>query len=432
MQQLKVPLSGTPTVIIDNDELAHSLNSLRKGHGPIAIDAERASGYKFSQRAYLIQIFRRGGGLHLLDPIALEQSPLIEILNSEFEDCEWIIHASTQDLPSLREFGISPKKLFDTELAARIAGFPRFGLAALCESLLEISLAKEHSAVDWSTRPLPKEWIDYAALDVEVLVDLRDRIRDELVNQNKLSWVEEDCAAILNTPPPAPRKEPWRRTSGMHQIKNRAELAIVHSLWQARHQIARERDIAPGRLLADAIIVEAAKLKPQSKNDFLQLPQAKNRLRRELQRELIDTWVENLLHAYQLPESQWPELRAPGSGMPHPKGWENKFPLAYAHLTHAKARLIEISSNLGMPTENLISPDLVRKVCFDQGREERYHDRDLTLERVREVLESSSARRWQIEQIEQVLAQALLESEPLIVDEPIAESVIDPSTLILD
>ncbi|NCW75791.1 MAG: ribonuclease D, partial [Actinobacteria bacterium] len=166
METLTVPKGGTPPVIESRSELLAAVEALKAGAGPIAIDAERASGYRYSARAYLIQIFRRGGGLHLLDPIALSEAPELNQLNDLLSSEESVIHASSQDLDCLREIGLDPKILFDTELGARIAGCERVGLGALCENLLGLQIAKEHSAVDWSYRPLKQEWLDYAALDV--------------------------------------------------------------------------------------------------------------------------------------------------------------------------------------------------------------------------------------------------------------------------
>ena len=173
---LLAPSAGIPPLVISQSGLAEVISELLKGSGPIAVDAERASGYKYSARAYLIQIKRNGGGLHLLDPIAIGTTDLWKEMSDSFQDEEWIIHASTQDLPCLRELGINPTKIFDTELGGRIAGCERVGLGPLTESLLEVQLAKEHSAVDWSIRPLREEWLNYAALDVELLVELRDEV----------------------------------------------------------------------------------------------------------------------------------------------------------------------------------------------------------------------------------------------------------------
>ena len=207
----------------------------------------------------MIQIKRIDGGLHLIDPIPSGPghqlfSELNELLNTD----EVILHASTQDLPCLREVGIHPTILFDTELGGRIAGLARVGLGPLLETLMGVSLAKEHSAVDWSTRPLPHDWLNYAALDVELLVELRDKVYQLLVDGKKWRWAEEDFASIISAPPPPPRIDPWRRTSVMHKVKKRNHMAVIRELWQARNELAQELDISPSRLLSDAAITEIA------------------------------------------------------------------------------------------------------------------------------------------------------------------------------
>ena len=200
------------------------------GTGPIALDAERASGYRYSPRAYLIQLRREGSGTALIDPIAFDD---LASLNEAIGDAEWILHAASQDLPCLREVGLAPVRLFDTELAARLLGYPRVGLATLVEVILGRSMRKEHSAVDWSRRPLPQPWLEYAALDVEVLVELRDVIAAALVESGKDDWAEQEFQHLIHHVPP-PRQDPWRRTSGIHKAKGRRALAAVRELWTAR------------------------------------------------------------------------------------------------------------------------------------------------------------------------------------------------------
>jgi ribonuclease D len=413
VRALLTPEQGTPELITTESQLAECIKQLSSGYGAIAVDAERASGFRYSSRAYLIQLFRRDGGLHLIDPIPLKDSPLIKKLNEVLSGCETVIHASTQDLPCLREFGIHPTLLFDTELGARIAGCERVGLGALCESLLEISLAKEHSAVDWSLRPLEKEWLDYAALDVAVLLDLKDEIAKLLESQGKLTWAMQDFAAILKAPPPKTRNEPWRRTSGMHEIKSRYQLAIIRELWHKRDQIASEIDLAPGRLLSDYVIVALAKSQIKIRAEFLKLPEVKARVRNELQKSYIDTWLEIYLAASSLKESDWPQLRGKSDSLPPAKIWKVKFPLAHAHLSHAKHNLAAVASELAMPLENLLTPELVRKICFDDGKERVLELNPKLIANTQTQLRLNGAREWQIEKCATILSAALAESEPL-------------------
>src|SRR6188768_1598939 len=235
---LDEPADGVPRVVETERELARAADAVAGGEGPVAIDAERASGYRYGQRAYLVQVRREGAGTWLIDPVGC---PDLTPLDDAIGAAEWILHAATQDLACLAEVGLRPRQLFDTELAARILGLHRVGLAAVVEELLGLSLAKEHSAVDWSTRPLPEPWLRYAALDVEVLTDLRDGVAAELSRQGKLAWAQEEFAAVVAAPPPPPRVDPWRRTSGMHRVRDRRRLAAVRELWTARDAIARQR-----------------------------------------------------------------------------------------------------------------------------------------------------------------------------------------------
>lgn len=424
MRALQVPDGGTPAVIENLSALREAIKKLESGNGPIAIDAERASGFRYSARAYLIQVFRREGGLHLIDPIAISSESgadgVIADLDSVISSTEVVIHASTQDLPCLREFGINPRTLFDTELGARIAGCPRVGLGSLCETLLEISLAKEHSAVDWSIRPLQQEWLDYAALDVAILVDLRDKVAELLENQGKLKWALQDFSAILQAPASPPRKEPWRRTSGMHQIKSRYQMAIVRELWTERDRIASDLDLAPGRLLSDAVISSMAKSRLKSLDELMKLPEAKARIRNDIQKKHLPLWFETYLRASNLKESDWPQLRSKSDSLPPVKIWKVKFPLAYARIMHARLRLSEIANENSLPLENLLTPEVARTITFDNAHEREHRYSTALVAKVETQLRLNGAREWQIEKCADALAQSLCETEPP--PAPIAES----------
>ena len=409
------PQAGVPKVIESEEEFSAAISQLKAGSGPFAVDAERASGYKYSSRAYLIQIKREGGGLHLLDPIPFGPGhELFEELNSLLQSDEVILHASTQDLPCLREVGINPTKLFDTELAGRIAGLPRVGLGPLLESLMGVSLAKEHSAVDWSQRPLPIDWLTYAALDVELLVELRNAMYEILAAAGKLSWAQEEFQSILLASPPPPRIDPWRRTSGMHKVKKRNHLAVVKALWTLRNSMAKEADISPGRLLSDSAIVEialAAGTKPiATKKDLEKILRPIGLRARWF--ENTESWISAVTDAIALPEDQWPEARVDSGALPPIKIWRERFPQKYAPLTHAKARLDERAKELSIPLENLISPETVRRICWNGP-----------IGNVPNALAELGARAWQIELTAGVLEACLHETEPLVIAEPETQPV---------
>ena len=408
------PSEGTPGVIDTESAFESALNELSQGSGPFAVDAERASGFRYSARAYLIQIKRKDGGLHLIDPIPFGPGhQLFQQLNKLLNTDEVILHASTQDLPCLRELGINPQRLFDTELAGRIAGLPRVGLGPLLESLMNVSLAKEHSAADWSARPLPKDWLTYAALDVELLVELRDRMYTILEEAKKLPWALEEFASILKAPPAPPRVDPWRRTSGMHKIKRRDQLAVIRSLWIARDAVASKQDIAAGKLLNDSAIAELAIAVPATKKEFEKCLRPLGLRARWM--ENLQLWLDSIATALALPEDQWPSMRTNADTLPPIKLWRDKFPEKYAPLSHARASIELIAQENQIPVENLMTPEHVRRICW---KPPVGATTTMSVSEVEMALAELGARQWQIDLVAPALAAALLEREPLLVADP--------------
>ncbi|MFF8845226.1 HRDC domain-containing protein [Streptomyces sp. NPDC015127] len=387
------PRDGIPPVVADEDALAEVIAAFAAGTGPVAVDAERASGYRYGQRAYLVQLRREGAGTALVDPVGC---PDLSGLGEALADAEWILHAATQDLPCLREIGMVPTRLFDTELAGRLAGFPRVGLGAIVEGVLGYALEKGHSAVDWSTRPLPEPWLRYAALDVELLVDLRDALEKELERQGKLEWAVQEFAAIASAPPAPPRKDPWRRTSGMHKVRRRRQMAAVRELWTARDKVAQRRDVSPGKVLGDAAIVEAALALPANVHALTALPGFGHRMGRRQ----LEQWQAAVDRAKALPDSELPQPGQPVTGPPPPRAWADKDPAAAARLSAARAAVSALAEELNVPQENLITPDTVRRVCWEPPFE-------VTAESVASALAGYGARAWQIELVGPVLLVAL-------------------------
>ncbi|MEU3981104.1 ribonuclease D [Streptomyces sp. NPDC026672] len=391
------PREGIPPVIADAAALAETIAAFAGGSGPVAVDAERASGYRYGQRAYLVQLRRAGAGTALIDPVAC---PDLSGLGEALSDAEWVLHAATQDLPCLREIGMLPARLFDTELAGRLAGFPRVGLGAMVESVLGFVLEKGHSAVDWSTRPLPEPWLRYAALDVELLVDLRDALEKELDRQGKLEWARQEFDAIASAPPAEPRKDPWRRTSGMHKVRRRRQLGVVRELWQTRDRIAQRRDVSPGKVLSDAAIVEAALALPANVHALAAL----NGFGHRTGRRQLEQWQAAVDRAKALPESGLPQPGQAVTGPPPPRAWADKDPVAAARLSAARAGVSALAERLNMPQENLIAPDTVRRVCWEPPK-------SVSAESVEAALAGYGARPWQIELVTPVLDSALAVTE---------------------
>ncbi len=387
---LLVPRDGDVVPVVGRAQLADWARRLAVPGGPVALDAERASGFRYGSRAYLVQLRRADLGTALFDPVPLDD---LSVLDAPLAASEWVLHAANQDLPCLAEIGIRPRTLFDTELAGRLAGLPRVGLGPLVEQMLGLGLAKGHGAADWSTRPLPPAWLTYAALDVEVLIELRDAMADLLDSQGKLDWAHQEFAAIVAAPPTPPRIDPWRRTSGIHRLRDPRVLAIVRELWFARDDLARRRDLAPHRVLPDTAIVAAASAKPTGAAAMVSLPVFAGRI----QRRQAAVWWDAIARAMALPAKELPPPTLPGDGPPPPAKWATKDPRAAARLTAARSGLAAIAGRVSMPVENLLSPDLVRRGMWSPP-----DGADLA-----QWLRVGGAREWQVELTVDELRKAL-------------------------
>jgi ribonuclease D len=392
---LDEPADGVPEVVTTPESLASAVAALGAGSGPVAVDAERASGYRYGQRTYLVQLRRAGSGTWLIDPAAL---PDLTTVSEALRGVEWVLHAASQDLPSLVEQHMVPDEVFDTELAARLLGMPRVGLAAVVADTLGLGLAKEHSAVDWSIRPLHPDWLRYAALDVEVLVEVRDVLADRLTASGKSEWARQEFEAVRTAPPAPPKVDPWRRTSGVHAVRSTRSLAVVRSLWQARDADARRRDISPGRVLPDAAIIAAAQAMPRSVAELVELkPFTGKGTRRR-----AEQWFAAIEAGRAVPDRELPPLRGPGtSGPPPPRTWRDRDPAAADRLAAARALVGELAETHHLPPENLLQPDLLRRVCWSPPS-------PLDSTALREALRAGGARPWQVELLAEPLASVLV------------------------
>ena len=391
---LSEPAEGVPDPIESPAALEALVAAMAAADGPVAVDAERASGYRYSQRAYLVQLRRQGAGTALIDPIAL---PALTSLNEALDGVEWILHAANQDLPCLAEVGLHPRRLFDTELAGRLLGEERVALGTMVEQHLGVRLEKGHSADDWSTRPLPHPWLVYAALDVELLIPLRDVLADQLAAAGKQEWAAQEFEAI-RTAPPAPRRvDPWRRTSGIHKLRNRRQLAVVRSLWYERDSYAAQRDVAPGRVLPDVAIIDAATRLPKRAAELAALrifggPRQKRQL---------DRWFGAVEAALAMPDADLPPITGGGGdGIPPPARWRERDPAAATRLAACRDLVASLAEQHSVLAQNLLASDIVRRIAWRPAQ-------PVDETSVREQLAELGARRWQVELAAPGLVDAL-------------------------
>jgi len=380
--------------VVDQESLDEMLQALKQNTETLAVDTERASGFRYSQRAYLVQIGLAEGDIYLIDPVALDEcSPgWNKLVAAEINTRSWLLHAATQDIPCLTELGFQSESIIDTELAARLAGYEKVGLGSMVLEVLDLELAKEHSASDWSVRPLQASLLNYAALDVDVLHDLWAEIEKSLAAQSKTQWAIEEFAALQNFKPKPVAQEPWRNLPGLSRVKDQVKLKAAAALWLVRDEIASETDLAPGRLIPDRSIMAAVEKVPRSKHELSQNKLFQGRA----SRSKLGVWWEAIENSRNLEILPAPEHTG---ALPNHKSWERRFPEAHVRLKIVRELVMAKAAELVVPVENLLTPEFLRRVCFEP-------ESDLAAQ-----LHTLGARNWQIDITAEVIAEGLVLAE---------------------
>ncbi|MDO5670883.1 MAG: HRDC domain-containing protein [Corynebacterium sp.] len=399
MTDMTTPREGIPRVLATPADFSAAASVLSSGQGPLAIDTERASGFRYDDRAFLVQIRRRGVGTLLLDPEGSRPEftrALAPVLNGQ----DWIIHAAASDLPSLAWLGLYPGSLFDTELAGRLAGFDHVNLAAMIDLLFDVHLAKGHGAEDWSQRPLPQNWLAYAALDVELLLELGDTMAEILDAQGKLDWAGQEFEYIRTTHAglTGPAETTWRDLKGVSSLTHPEQLAVARELWMAREAIAVADDRAVSRILPTKVLIEIARTLPRTGRELARVKGFPAR-----RRSAVRFWGEVIERATGSDPRTWPKRERPPRGLPSRQAWANEYPESFERLTTARTLLEELSAELAIPTENILKPATLRSVAWaaTAGREVRS-----PLE-VPDLLRAHEARDWQVELTAPILTETL-------------------------
>ncbi len=397
---LLAPHDGVPDLAVSRREIEDAAELLASGSGPFAVDAERASGFRYSNRAYLVQIRRAGAGTVLIDPVNHGQDPVATLapVAKVLATDEWVLHAADQDLPCLAEIGMRPTTLYDTELAGRLAGYDKVNLAAMVQRLLGLQLMKGHGAADWSQRPLPHEWLNYAALDVEVLLDLRHAIAGVLEEQRKSDWAAQEFEHLRMFEGAPTRRDRWRRTSGIHKVRDARALAAVRELWITRDHIAQRRDIAPGRILPDSAIINAATVDPDTAEKLTALPIFGG----TRQRRMANVWLEALARARTTDDP--PTSTEPSTGPPPASRWARRKPEAAARLEAARSRIADLAQRVSVPTENVVTPEIVRRLCWDWQPLSTAEETEAVIDK---FLREAGVRPWQRQLADPALTEAL-------------------------
>lgn len=376
---VREPASGIPPVLTTAAELADVAAKLHASAGPLAVDAERAGSFRYSQGAYLLQLHSQETGTVLIDPIAL---PDLSHLAKSAGNNLWILHSAQNDLPCLRALNMVPSRLFDTEIAAQILAEEHFSLGALVAKYCAVKLEKKYSMVDWSTRPLPKKWLAYAALDVEFLIPLYEHLQARLQAEGKASWAEEEFEALRCKDAKPPSAKPWLDLRGIGRITTERSLAAVRELWQRRDALAREHDLAPSKLISDKVLIQLARQLPTT-------PAGLRRLLPPRSRRFQRQWEAALSQARQVPAKRLPHRAHHGGSHPHQRLWKANYPDSFERLEAIRAAVAVIAKREQISKELALAPRVQRELAWQNPPAE--------VDAVRAALIAAGARNWQVE-----------------------------------
>lgn len=223
----------------------------------IAIDTEADNLFRYKTRVCLLQILA-DREIYLVDLLA--DLPLDDVW-AHLAAKPLIMHGSDYDLRLLHGLcDFRPLTLFDTMFAAQLLSIPRFGLAALLEQNFGVKLDKDHQKANWSQRPLDRDMLDYAALDVHYLLPLRDKLRDELIRLGRLEWFEQKCRWQIEVARDgfAPPDENDWRIGGAEKMRGRG-LAVLHALWHWRESWAEKLNTPPFKVTGNELLMRLSR-----------------------------------------------------------------------------------------------------------------------------------------------------------------------------
>ena len=349
----------------------------------VAVDTEAASFHRYRDRIYLIQI-STADRTALIDPLALaDLAPVGTVLADP--RIEKTFHDADYDLRVLdRDYGFRAVRLFDTRIAAQLAGEPAIGLAALLDKYLGVKLAKEHQKGDWSQRPLPPAMLAYAAADTRHLLALRDALERRLRDLGRLPWAAEEFGrleALRWTGAPGGDTDGYLRVKGAKGLTPRA-LAAFRELHRWRETMAERDDKAPFRVIGNDSLLAVSRALPVAPADLARIKELPSSLAKRHGTALLEA----VARARALPEQDLPRVeRAPRP--PKDSDFDNR-------VERLKAARNRVAATLGVDPGVLCGRTTLEAVARAAPKDRA------GLAQVNEL------RRWQID----VLGDALLEA----------------------
>lgn len=369
-------------------DLAAFIASVRReSEGRVGVDTEAASFHRYRDRIYLLQV-SSPTQTALIDPVAIAATDLgpVGALLAD-PQLEKVFHDADYDLRVLdRDYGFHAVRLFDTRVAAQLAGEPAIGLAALLEKYVGVKLDKEHQKADWSLRPLTPPMLAYAAADTQYLLALRDALEQKLKELGRLAWAQEEFKQLESLrwtgPASLGEEDSYMRLKGAKGLGPRS-LAALQLLHRWRDTVAERDDKAPFRIIGNDALIAVSRALPATRADFSHIRELPSSLARRHGDALLDA----VGRAKSLSDSELPRLER----APRPQkdaGFD-------ARLERVKAVRNRVAAELGLEAGVLCGRTTLEAVV-----RARPMDR-AALEQV------SAVRRWQIDALGDALLEAL-------------------------
>lgn len=315
----------------------------------LAVDTESNSLYVYQEQVCLIQ-FSTEKVDYLVDPISLKDiSPLGDLFANP--DIEKIFHAAEYDLICLkRDYQFKFSNLFDTMLAGRILGRDAVGLSSMVEEAFGITLDKRYQKANWGKRPLPEEYIDYARLDTHYLLDLRNKLKDEIIKADLWALAQEDFERQCQVEIPVIESGVnlcWRIAG--NQYLNDKQMAVLQSLCVARDNKAKSKNVPPFKVIGNQSLLQIALEVPNSMAD-LQCIQA-------LSYRTIQQHGKWLLEAVQLGMNNKPIARSNNNHRPDDS--------ILARIDRLRNWRKETAKGLGVSSDVVLPRDILQKIAFE-------------------------------------------------------------------
>jgi len=376
---------SAPLYVDTGPELAAFITAVRR-ESRVGVDTEAASFHRYRDRIYLLQV-SSPSQTALIDPVAIAK-PDLGPVGAMLADpqLEKTFHDADYDLRVLdRDYGFRAVRLFDTRIAAQLAGEPAIGLAALLEKHVGVKLDKEHQKADWSIRPLTPPMLAYAAADTRYLLALRDALEQRLTALERLTWAVEEFKQLESLRwtgvAAGSDDDGYLRLKGAKGLAPRS-LAALRLLHRWRDTVAAREDKAPFRIIGNDSLIAVSRALPAARPDLGRIRELPSSLARRHGDALLDA----VGRARALHDSELPRLER----RPRPQ----KDPGFDGRMERVKAVRNRIATELGLEAGVLCGRTTLEAVVRARPTNRA------ALEQVGEV------RRWQIE----VLGDALLEA----------------------